>query len=52
MALTFFIYICYRSHNLDGFGFALATAEIRKARWHPGSTNDSHLLVLTSQNIF
>ncbi|XP_076640324.1 nuclear pore complex protein Nup88 isoform X1 [Colletes latitarsis] len=29
-----------------------ATVEIRKARWHPGSTNDSHLLVLTSENTF
>ncbi|CAK9821429.1 Nuclear pore complex protein Nup88 [Anthophora retusa] len=28
------------------------TVEIRKARWHPGSTNDSHLLVLTSENTF
>ncbi|OAD55069.1 Nuclear pore complex protein Nup88 [Eufriesea mexicana] len=26
--------------------------DIRKARWHPGSTNDSHLLVLTSENTF
>ncbi|XP_031828609.1 nuclear pore complex protein Nup88 [Nomia melanderi] len=26
--------------------------EIRKARWHPGSTNDSHLLILTSENTF
>ncbi|KOC65343.1 Nuclear pore complex protein Nup88 [Habropoda laboriosa] len=28
------------------------TVEIRKARWHPGSTNDSHLLVLTPENTF
>ncbi|XP_033345817.1 nuclear pore complex protein Nup88 isoform X1 [Bombus vosnesenskii] len=28
------------------------TIGIRKARWHPGSTNDSHLLVLTSENTF
>ncbi|XP_015177181.1 PREDICTED: nuclear pore complex protein Nup88 isoform X2 [Polistes dominula] len=34
------------------FGDFSATTEIRKARWHPGSTNDSHLLVLTSENIF
>ncbi|KAK1117799.1 hypothetical protein K0M31_015734 [Melipona bicolor] len=26
--------------------------DVRKARWHPGSTNDSHLLVLTSENTF
>ena len=29
-----------------------STVEIRKVRWHPGSTNDSHLLVLTSENTF
>ncbi|KZC11424.1 Nuclear pore complex protein Nup88, partial [Dufourea novaeangliae] len=28
------------------------SVEIRKARWHPGSTDDSHLLVLTSENTF
>ncbi|XP_026668157.1 nuclear pore complex protein Nup88-like [Ceratina calcarata] len=28
------------------------TVDIRKARWHPASTNDSHLLVLTSENTF
>ncbi|XP_076750215.1 nuclear pore complex protein Nup88 [Xylocopa sonorina] len=28
------------------------TVELRRARWHPGSTNDSHLLVLTSENTF
>ncbi|KAG9436552.1 nuclear pore complex protein Nup88 [Apis mellifera carnica] len=28
------------------------TIDIRKARWHPGSTNDSHLLILTSENTF
>ncbi|XP_047367265.1 nuclear pore complex protein Nup88 [Vespa velutina] len=37
------------SHCFGDFG---ATTEIRKARWHPGSTYDSHLLVLTSENIF
>nr|XP_003702612.1 PREDICTED: nuclear pore complex protein Nup88 [Megachile rotundata] len=36
-------------HKFDHFD---ATVEIRKARWHPGSTNDSHLLVLTSENTF
>nr|XP_034171113.1 nuclear pore complex protein Nup88 [Osmia lignaria] len=36
-------------HKFDHFD---ATGEIRKARWHPGSTNDSHLLVLTSDNTF
>ncbi|XP_051154402.1 nuclear pore complex protein Nup88 isoform X1 [Leptopilina boulardi] len=40
------------SHHLDGFGFHLATNEIRKAKWHPGSINHSHLVVLTSQNTF
>ncbi|KAI4497312.1 hypothetical protein M0802_007559, partial [Mischocyttarus mexicanus] len=39
----------FRSHCFGDFG---ATLEIRKARWHPGSTNDTHLLVLTSENIF
>ncbi|KAG7196705.1 hypothetical protein KM043_016035 [Ampulex compressa] len=42
------VIIC-ASHNFGVFG---ATTEIRKARWHPGSTNDSHLLVLTSENTF
>ncbi|XP_043518291.1 nuclear pore complex protein Nup88 [Frieseomelitta varia] len=28
------------------------TVDVRRARWHPGSTNDSHLLVLTSENTF
>ncbi|KAK2580825.1 hypothetical protein KPH14_005907 [Odynerus spinipes] len=37
------------SHSFGDFG---ATTEIRKARWHPGSTSDSHLLVLTSENTF
>ncbi|XP_033329725.1 nuclear pore complex protein Nup88 [Megalopta genalis] len=36
-------------YKLDHFN---TTIEIRKARWHPGSTNDSHLLVLTSENTF
>ncbi|XP_011161716.1 nuclear pore complex protein Nup88 [Solenopsis invicta] len=34
------------------FGDFEATTEIQRARWHPGSTNDSHLLVLTSENSF
>lgn len=37
------------SHSFGDFG---ANTEIRKARWHPGSTSDSHLLVLTSENSF
>ncbi|KAL6440272.1 hypothetical protein ACFW04_003089 [Cataglyphis niger] len=37
------------SHNFGDFG---ATAEIQRTRWHPGSPNDSHLLVLTSENSF
>ncbi|XP_078038359.1 nuclear pore complex protein Nup88-like [Augochlora pura] len=36
-------------YKLDHFDTSI---EIRKARWHPGSTNDSHLLVLTSENTF
>ncbi|XP_018300160.1 nuclear pore complex protein Nup88 isoform X2 [Mycetomoellerius zeteki] len=37
------------NHNFGDFG---ATTEIQRTRWHPGSTNDSHLLVLTSENSF
>ncbi|XP_050445936.1 nuclear pore complex protein Nup88 [Cataglyphis hispanica] len=37
------------NHNFGDFG---ATAEIQRTRWHPGSPNDSHLLVLTSENSF
>ncbi|XP_026827915.1 nuclear pore complex protein Nup88 [Ooceraea biroi] len=37
------------NHNFGDFG---ASTEIRRVRWHPGSTNDSHLLVLTSENSF
>lgn len=37
------------NHNFGDFG---TTAEIRRTRWHPGSPNDSHLLVLTSENSF
>ncbi|XP_072753706.1 nuclear pore complex protein Nup88 isoform X3 [Anoplolepis gracilipes] len=37
------------NHNFGAFG---TTAEIQRARWHPGSPNDSHLLVLTSDNTF
>ncbi|XP_018403349.1 PREDICTED: nuclear pore complex protein Nup88 [Cyphomyrmex costatus] len=37
------------NHNFGDFG---ATTEIQRVRWHPGSTNDSHLLVLTSENSF
>ncbi|OXU27941.1 hypothetical protein TSAR_010338, partial [Trichomalopsis sarcophagae] len=40
------------SHNLDGSCSQLSTLEVRKVRWHPGSTTDSHLVVLTSGNIF
>ncbi|XP_076245766.1 nuclear pore complex protein Nup88 [Calliopsis andreniformis] len=36
-------------YKLDHFN---TNVEIRKTRWHPGSTNDSHLLVLTSENTF
>ncbi|XP_076181776.1 nuclear pore complex protein Nup88 isoform X2 [Ptiloglossa arizonensis] len=38
-----------RVYKFDHFN---TTVEIRKARWHPGSTDDSHLLVLTSENTF
>ncbi|KAJ8681137.1 hypothetical protein QAD02_016924 [Eretmocerus hayati] len=44
--------ISCRSHNLDGCYSQLSTSEVRKVRWHPGSTTDSHLLVLTAENIF
>ncbi|XP_018337042.1 PREDICTED: nuclear pore complex protein Nup88 [Trachymyrmex septentrionalis] len=37
------------NHNFGDFG---VTTEIQRTRWHPGSTNDSHLLVLTSENSF
>ncbi|XP_011873119.1 PREDICTED: nuclear pore complex protein Nup88 [Vollenhovia emeryi] len=37
------------NHNFGDFG---TTTEIQRARWHPGSTNDSHLLILTSENSF
>lgn len=37
------------NHNFGDFG---ATTEIQRVRWHPGSTNDSHLLILTSENSF
>ncbi|XP_032682872.1 nuclear pore complex protein Nup88 [Odontomachus brunneus] len=37
------------NHNFGDFG---ATTEIQRVRWHPGSTSDSHLLVLTSENSF
>ncbi|KAL0114541.1 hypothetical protein PUN28_011677 [Cardiocondyla obscurior] len=37
------------NHNFGDFG---ATTEIQRTRWHPGSTNDSHLLILTSENSF
>ncbi|KAL7307671.1 hypothetical protein TKK_0000353 [Trichogramma kaykai] len=40
------------SYNLDGCTSQLSTSEVRKVRWHPGSTSDSHLVVLTSDNIF
>lgn len=43
---------CFRSHNLDGCHSHLSTAEVRRVRWHPGSTTDSHLVVLTSDNVF
>ncbi|EFN85322.1 Nuclear pore complex protein Nup88 [Harpegnathos saltator] len=39
----------FRNHNFGDFG---ATTEIQRVRWHPGSTSDSHLLVLTSENSF
>ncbi|XP_024942757.1 nuclear pore complex protein Nup88 [Cephus cinctus] len=38
------------SHNLNSCWSYFASGEVRRARWHPGSTNDSHLVVLTSQN--
>ncbi|XP_076645956.1 nuclear pore complex protein Nup88 [Halictus rubicundus] len=36
-------------YKFDHFNTSI---EIRQARWHPASTNDSHLLVLTSENTF
>ncbi|XP_014206960.1 nuclear pore complex protein Nup88 [Copidosoma floridanum] len=40
------------SYNFDGCCSQLATTEIRKVRWHPGSLTDSHLVVLTADNVF
>ncbi|XP_066587565.1 nuclear pore complex protein Nup88 [Prorops nasuta] len=37
------------SHTIAGIE---AMSEIRRVRWHPASTNDSQLLVLTSDNSF
>ncbi|XP_043276601.1 nuclear pore complex protein Nup88 isoform X2 [Venturia canescens] len=41
-----------KSHNLNACSSQLSTTEVRRVRWHPGSANDSHLLVLTSENTF
>ncbi|XP_015114382.1 nuclear pore complex protein Nup88 isoform X2 [Diachasma alloeum] len=40
------------NHNLTGYSSQLASTEVRRVRWHPGSANNSHLLVLTSENTF
>lgn len=47
--ILLFVSSDYRNHNFGDFG---ATTEIQRVRWHPGSTKDSHLLVLTSENSF
>jgi len=46
--LLFMFFYC-RNHN---FGDFETSTKIQRVRWHPGSTNDSHLLVLTSENSF
>ncbi|XP_063975939.1 nuclear pore complex protein Nup88 [Diachasmimorpha longicaudata] len=40
------------NYNLTGYSSQLASTEVRRVRWHPGSPNNSHLLVLTSENTF
>ncbi|XP_046738540.1 nuclear pore complex protein Nup88 [Diprion similis] len=45
--------ISCRSHSLDERLFHCSgVTEVRRVRWHPASTKDCHLLVLTSQNAF
>ncbi|XP_046589711.1 nuclear pore complex protein Nup88 [Neodiprion lecontei] len=45
--------ISCRSHSLDERLFHCSVVtEVRRVRWHPASTKDCHLLVLTSQNTF
>lgn len=44
-------FFCYRSHSLDERLLSCSdTVEVRQVRFHPGSPNDSHILVLTSDN--
>ncbi|XP_014296853.1 nuclear pore complex protein Nup88 [Microplitis demolitor] len=40
------------NHNLNRLTSQLSSSEVRRVRWHPGSPNDSHLLILTSENSF
>ncbi|XP_058806614.1 nuclear pore complex protein Nup88 [Phymastichus coffea] len=40
------------SHNLDDCYSQLSRTEVRQVRWHPGSSTDSHLLLLASDNVF
>ncbi|XP_034952149.1 nuclear pore complex protein Nup88 [Chelonus insularis] len=41
------------NHILNGINAQLSSSfGVKRARWHPGSPNDSHLLVLTSDNSF
>ncbi|KAK0159597.1 hypothetical protein PV327_010693 [Microctonus hyperodae] len=44
--------MCCVNYTLNECNSQLASAEIRRVRWHPGSSNDCHLLVLLSTNIF
>ncbi|XP_012253923.2 nuclear pore complex protein Nup88 [Athalia rosae] len=45
--------ISCRGQSLDERLFNCSgVTEVRRARWHPGSTRDCHLLVLTSENTF
>ncbi|GLV38395.1 members only [Carabus blaptoides fortunei] len=42
-----------RNYSLDERLFAHSKlVEVRQVRWHPGSKNDNHLLVLTCDNMF
>ncbi|KAH0546993.1 hypothetical protein KQX54_016609 [Cotesia glomerata] len=40
------------NHNLSHLTSHLSSSKVIRGRWHPGSPNDSHLLVLTSDNSF
>lgn len=40
-----------RSHSLDERLLACSHVEVRQVRFHPGSINDTHIVVLTSDNV-